>query len=110
MALLPPFADALYASPDTAGTQTGPAPTQYQSPVQSPVQTPVQSAAQPPITKRRDRRCKHPTRGKNYTIYITPEEHALLTALGKRMQPDGGVSVGIRFLINFFRAQLQKRQ
>lgn len=60
--------------------------------------------------KRRDARCKHPTRGKNYTIYITPEEHALLTALGKRMQPDGGVSVGIRFLINFFRAQLQKRQ
>lgn len=83
MALLPPFADALYASPDTAGTQTGP-------------------------MKRRDMRRKHPTRGKNYTIYITPEEHALLTALGKRMQPDGGVSVGIRFLINFFRAQLQK--
>ena len=106
MALLPPFADALYASPDTAGTPTGPAPTQFQT----PVQTPVQSAAQPPITKRRDARCKHPTRGKNYTVYITPEEHALLTALGKRMQPDGGVSVGIRFLINFFRAQLQKRQ
>lgn len=60
--------------------------------------------------KRRDARCKHPTRGKNYTIYITPEEHALLTALGKRMQPDGGVSVGIRFLINFFKSQLQKRQ
>lgn len=106
MALLPPFADALYASPDTAGTQTGPAPTQYQSPVQSS----VQSSTQPPVMKRRDMRRKHPTRGKNYTIYITPEEHALLTALGKRMQPDGGVSVGIRFLINFFRAQLQKRQ
>ena len=94
MALLPPFADALYASPDTAGTQTGPAP--------------APAPAQP--IKRRDMRRKHPTRGKNYTIYITPEEHALLTALGKRMQPDGGVSVGIRFLINFFRAQLQKRQ
>ena len=93
MALLPSFADA-FASPDTAGTQTGPAP----------------APAQPPITKRRDARCKHPTRGKNYTIYITPEEHALLTALGKRMQPDGGVSVGIRFLINFFKSQLQKRQ
>lgn len=102
MALLPSFADALYASPDTAGTQTGPAPAQYQSP--------VQSSAQPPVMKRRDMRRKHPTRGKNYTVYITPEEHALLTALGKRMQPDGGVSVGIRFLINFFRAQLQKRQ
>ena len=98
MALLPPFADALYASPDTAGTPTGPVP------------TPVQSSTQPPVMKRRDMRRKHPTRGKNYTIYITPEEHALLTALGKRMQPDGGVSVGIRFLINFFRAQLQKRQ
>jgi hypothetical protein len=102
MALLPPFADALYASPDTAGTQTGPAPTQFQTPVQTP--------AQPPVMKRRDMRRKHPTRGKNYTIYITPEEHALLTALGKRMQPDGGVSVGIRFLINFFRAEIQKRQ
>lgn len=89
MSLLPSFADA-FASPDTAGTPTGPAPAQ-------------------PI-KRRDARCKHPTRGKNYTIYITPEEHALLTALGKRMQPDGGVSVGIRFLINFFKSQLQKRQ
>lgn len=98
MALLPPFVDALYASPDTAGTPTGPAPTQYQS------------STQPPVMKRRDARRKHPTRGKNYTIYITPEEHALLTALGKRMQPDGGVSVGIRFLINFFRAELQKRQ
>lgn len=91
MALLPSFADA-FASPDTAGTPTGPAP----------------APAQP--IKRRDARCKHPTRGKNYTIYITPEEHALLTALGKRMQPDGGVSVGIRFLINFFKSQLQKRQ
>lgn len=96
MALLPPFADALYASPDAASTPTGPAP------------APVQSSAQP--IKRRDMRRKHPTRGKNYTIYITPEEHALLTALGKRMQPDGGVSVGIRFLINFFKSQLQKRQ
>ena len=93
MALLPSFADA-FASPDTAGTQTGPAP--------------APAPAQP--IKRRDARCKHPTRGKNYTIYITPEEHALLTALGKRMQPDGGVSVGIRFLINFFKSQLQKRQ
>ena len=101
MALLPPFADA-FASTDTAGTPTGPAPTQFQ--------TPVQSSTQPPVMKRRDMRRKHPTRGKNYTVYITPEEHALLTALGKRMQPDGGVSVGIRFLINFFRAQLQKRQ
>lgn len=99
MALLPSFADA-FASPDTAGTPTGPAP--------APAPAPVQSSAQP--IKRRDMRRKHPTRGKNYTIYITPEEHALLTALGKRMQPDGGVSVGIRFLINFFRAQLQKRQ
>lgn len=105
MALLPSFADA-FASPDTAGTPTGPAPAQFQTPVQSP----VQSSAQPPVMKRRDARCKHPTRGKNYTIYITPEEHALLTALGKRMQPDGGVSVGIRFLINFFKSQLQKRQ
>ena len=105
MALLPPFADA-FASPDTVGTPTGPAPTQFQSSVQSS----VQSSTQPPVTKRRDMRRKHPTRGKNYTIYITPEEHALLTALGKRMQPDGGVSVGIRFLINFFRAQIQKRQ
>ena len=95
MALLPSFADA-FASPDTAGTQTGPAP------------APAPAPAQP--IKRRDARCKHPTRGKNYTIYITPEEHALLTALGKRMQPDGGVSVGIRFLINFFKSQLQKRQ
>ena len=95
MSLLPSFADA-FASPDAAGTQTGPAP--------------VQSSAQPPVMKRRDARCKHPTRGKNYTIYITPEEHALLTALGKRMQPDGGVSAGIRFLINFFKSQLQKRQ
>lgn len=103
MALLPSFADA-FVSPDTAGTPTGPAPTQFQTPVQTPVQTPTQ-----PI-KRRDMRRKHPTRGKNYTIYITPEEHALLTALGKRMQPDGGVSVGIRFLINFFRAEIQKRQ
>lgn len=99
MSLLPPFADA-FASPDTAGTPTGPAP----------APAPVQSPAQPPVMKRRDARCKHPTRGKNYTIYITPEEHALLTALGKRMQPDGGVSVGIRFLINFFKSQLQKRQ
>ena len=99
MALLPPFADA-FASPDTAGTPTEPAPTQFQ--------TPGQSSTQP--IKRRDMRRKHPTRGKNYTIYITPEEHALLTALGKRMQPDGGVSVGIRFLINFFRAEIQKRQ
>ena len=107
MSLLPPFADA-FASPDTAGTPTGPAPAQYQSPVQPSVQPSVQSPAQP--IKRRDARCKHPTRGKNYTIYITPEEHALLTALGKRMQPDGGVSVGIRFLINFFKSQLQKRQ
>ena len=106
MALLPPFADALYASPDAAGTPTGPEYTQFQT----PVQTPVQSSIQPSVMKRRDARRKHPTRGKNYTIYITPEEHALLTALGKRMQPDGGVSVGIRFLINFFRAQLQKRQ
>lgn len=95
MALLPSFADA-FASPDTAGTQTEPAP--------------APAPAQPPVMKRRDARCKHPTRGKNYTIYITPEEHALLTALGKRMQPDGGVSVGIRFLINFFKSQLQKRQ
>lgn len=95
MSLLPPFADA-FASPDTAGTQTEPAP--------------APAPAQPPVMKRRDARCKHPTRGKNYTIYITPEEHALLTALGKRMQPDGGVSVGIRFLINFFKSQLQKRQ
>ena len=95
MSLLPPFADA-FASPDIAGTQTGPAP------------APAPAPAQP--IKRRDARCKHPTRGKNYTIYITPEEHALLTALGKRMQPDGGVSVGIRFLINFFKSQLQKRQ
>lgn len=95
MSLLPSFADA-FASPDTAGTPTGPAP--------------APAPAQPPVMKRRDARCKHPTRGKNYTIYITPEEHALLTALGKRMQPDGGVSVGIRFLINFFKSQLQKRQ
>ena len=99
MSLLPSFADA-FASPDTAGTPTGPAP----------APAPVQSSAQPPVMKRRDMRRKHPTRGKNYTIYITPEEHALLTALGKRMQPDGGVSVGIRFLINFFKSQLQKRQ
>ena len=98
MALLPPFADALYVSPDDASTQTGPAS----------APAPAPAPAQP--IKRRDMRRKHPTRGKNYTIYITPEEHALLTALGKRMQPDGGVSVGIRFLINFFRAQLQKRQ
>ena len=95
MSLLPSFADA-FAAPDTAGTPTGPAP--------------APAPAQPPVMKRRDARCKHPTRGKNYTIYITPEEHALLTALGKRMQPDGGVSVGIRFLINFFKSQLQKRQ
>ena len=103
MSLLPSFADA-FASPDTAGTQTGLAPAPAPTPAPAPAPTPAQ-----PI-KRRDARCKHPTRGKNYTIYITPEEHALLTALGKRTQPDGGVSVGIRFLINFFKSQLQKRQ
>ena len=88
MALLPPFADALNA-------QTAPTPT--------PTPTPTPK-------KRPDARRRHPTRGKNYTVYITPEEHLLLTELGKRMQPDGGISVGIRFLINFFKSQLQKRQ
>ena len=86
MALLPPF-DAVNAH----------------APVQSPTQ-------QQPTHKKRDARRRHPTRGKNYTVYITPEEHALLTALGKRMQSDGGISVGIRFLIRFFKAQLQKQQ
>lgn len=93
MALLPPFADAL------SNAQT-----------QAP-QAPVQTATQPTSThKKRDARRRHTTRGKNYTVYITPEEHLLLTELGKRMQPDGGISVGIRFLINFFRAQLQKQR
>lgn len=42
------------------------------------------------------------SRGRSYTIYLTPEEHNLLSYMGKELAGGKGVSEGIRYLIKYF--------
>ena len=47
------------------------------------------------------------TKGKSYSIYITPAEKKLLDLLGQR-QGGKGLSEGIHYLIKFFSAHVKR--
>lgn len=54
------------------------------------------------IEKTKGRPRRKVSRGRSYTIYLTPEEHNLLSYMGRELAGGKGVSEGIRYLIKYF--------